>query len=194
MKKFDQNASQKLIFFVIIALMLISAFSGAVMVMASVNANNDEVQINTDTTPPTIIDHSPTSDNVSVNASIQVTFSEAMNETSVEDAFSIHPSVDGSFDWNENEMLFISDDNLSYNTTYSITLKEEASDLAGNNLESSFSWQFTTESQTVSPSPSSSPSPLAPILISNVSSVNITTNSATIAWLNMESNQETTFR
>ena len=187
----------KFVSVLLMALLLFSIFSFVVIAPTDVNisdtATSDDPLIPIDTTPPAVIDHSPAGNNVSVNASIRITFSEAMNEPSVEDAFSIRPAVDGSFNWHGNEMTFFQD-NLSYNynTTYCVTIKEEAADLAGNNLESSYRWEFTTESQeTISPSPSPSPSPLPspspapqiPILISNVSAVNITTNSATITWI-----------
>jgi hypothetical protein len=178
----NRELKRKIISFLIIALMLSSVFSGAVMVLASVNttindtSTDDEARIDTDTAHPTIIDHSPTSDNASVNASIQVTFSEAMNETSVEDAFSIHPSVVGSFDWDGNVMNFIPDI-LSYSAAYDISINEEASDLAGNSLESSYSWEFTTKSQDQDiDADTKSP------IISDVSTVNIITNSTTITW------------
>ena len=72
----NTELKRKIISFLIIALMLSSVFSGAVMVLASVNttindtSTDDEAQIDTDMAHPTIIDHSPTSGNVSVNASI----------------------------------------------------------------------------------------------------------------------------
>ncbi len=186
MKQTERKA--KIASFVIITLMLTSAFSGSVMVMASVNSSVNTtvtaVEAPIDTTQPTIIDYTPTGDNVSVNVSIQVTFSEAMNETSVECAFSLHPSVDGIFNWHGNEVTFIPD-YLAYNTTYSITIKGEATDLAGNGLESSYSREFTTESQghedTISPSPF--PSPPISILISCISAISVTANSTTITWM-----------
>jgi len=97
-----------------------------------------------DTTPPEIIDHSPIGNNVPIDTKISVTFSEAMNKTSVQNAFSISPYVSGSFSWDKNTMFFIPDFNLSYNTTYTITIGTEAEDLAGNNLEAVYSWNFTT--------------------------------------------------
>ena len=104
-----------------------------------------------DTTPPTIIAHSPIGDNVSIDTKIRVTFSEAMNQTSVQNAFTISPIVSGSFSWNNNTMFFTPDSNLSYNTTYTVTIGTGAEDLAGNNLEAEYSWVFTTGSKYNSP-------------------------------------------
>ncbi|MCL7413497.1 MAG: DUF1349 domain-containing protein, partial [ANME-2 cluster archaeon] len=46
-----------------------------------------------DVTPPSIIDKTPTGANISVSTQISVTFSESMNTTSVDSAFSTNPSV-----------------------------------------------------------------------------------------------------
>ncbi|RLF35092.1 MAG: hypothetical protein DRN03_05755, partial [Thermoplasmata archaeon] len=104
-------------------------------------------QLNVETTPPTIINHSPEGTNVPVSTIITVTFSEAMNKTSAEGSFSISPSVSGSFSWDGNKMIFTPDSELEYETTYNVIISEEAKDLAGNNLESAHSWNFTTTSK-----------------------------------------------
>jgi parallel beta-helix repeat protein len=97
-----------------------------------------------DTTPPTIIAHLPTGTSVPVGTTISVTFSEAMNHTSVANAFSLSPSVIGSFSWDDNAVTFTPDSDLSYETTYAVTIDTRAEDLAGNNLEGLYTWQFTT--------------------------------------------------
>jgi parallel beta-helix repeat protein len=97
-----------------------------------------------DTTPPTITAHLPTGTSVPVGTTIVVTFSEAMNQTSAENAFSLSPSVTGSFSWIDNIMTFTPDSDLSYETTYAVTIDTSAEDLAGNNLEELYTWQFTT--------------------------------------------------
>ncbi|HHF53439.1 MAG TPA: DUF5123 domain-containing protein, partial [candidate division WOR-3 bacterium] len=124
-----------------------------------------------DTTPPTITASSPTGENVSIDTTISVTFSEAMNKTSAEGAFSISPSVSGSFSWDGNKMIFTPDSNLAYNTTYTVNISTSAEDLAGNNLESPYSWQFTTIEEDTTPP-----------VISNIQTSYITSNSATITW------------
>jgi len=76
---------------------------------------------------------------------INVTFDEAMNPASVEDAFSIDPDVAGSFSWVGTTMTF-NPDTLAYGTTYTVTIGTGATDLAGNPLGGAFNWDFTTES------------------------------------------------
>lgn len=97
-----------------------------------------------DTTPPTMTAHSPTGTSVPTDTIITATFSKAMNTSSTESALSISPSVSGSFSWDENKMIFTPDSDLDYETTYTVTISTEAKDLADNNLEYPFSWQFTT--------------------------------------------------
>ena len=97
-----------------------------------------------DATPPTITGNTPTGNNEPVTSRITVTFSEAMNQTSVESAFSTSPSIAGSFSWSGNNMTYIPGSKLHFNTTYNVTIRTDAMDLAGNML-SSYNWQFTTQ-------------------------------------------------
>jgi len=107
------------------------------------------------TPPPIVINCSPIGSVVPVGTMIRVTFSGEMNRTSVEDAFSIVPVVNGSFRWSNNTLIFIPD-YLEYGTGYNITIKGNAKDSAGSYLDGNgngiaegspiddFSWQFTT--------------------------------------------------
>ncbi|MEA3324277.1 MAG: cohesin domain-containing protein, partial [Euryarchaeota archaeon] len=97
-----------------------------------------------DTTPPTITDSSPTGTGVPVTTDVTVTFDEAMNQTSAEDAFSIEPDVTGVFIWSENTMSFNLGEDLADNTTYDVTISTDAKDLAGNALADPSTWNFTT--------------------------------------------------
>lgn len=94
--------------------------------------------------PPTIIDNSPTGSEVTVDSKIKVTFNEPMDTMSAESAFSISPSIDGVFNWANNKMIFSPNEALDYNTKYTITINTNAKDLEDLNLESIFTWQFTT--------------------------------------------------
>ncbi|MDL5502120.1 MAG: Ig-like domain-containing protein, partial [Candidatus Methanoperedens sp.] len=67
-----------------------------------------------------------------------------MNQSSVQSAFLNSPNTTGSFSWSGNNMIYIPNSNLSYFTTYNVTVKSDAMDLAGNNMQSSYTWQFTT--------------------------------------------------
>ena len=104
----------------------------------------EEVSFIIDTTPPTVIDHTPTGTDVPVITTINVTFSEPMNKSSVQSAFSISPPVSGSFSWSGNKMIFTPYSDLVYNTTYNVIIGTGAMDLACNHLESPYSWNFAT--------------------------------------------------
>lgn len=97
-----------------------------------------------DTSPPIIITHSPTGNNVPVDTQIKVTFNESMNISSSQYAFSTLPSTAGSFSWSGNNMTYTPNTNLNQGTTYNVTVRTDAKDIAGNNMLSSYSWQFVT--------------------------------------------------
>ncbi|MFH1230942.1 MAG: Ig-like domain-containing protein [Planctomycetota bacterium] len=104
-----------------------------------------------DTIPPTVLSVSPLDNgtNVSVSGNISVEFSETMNQSTAQSAFSIVPPVAGEFSWSNNyTMTFNPTDNLSYNTHYIVTVSTEATDLAGNHMAVQYQWSFTTQLDT----------------------------------------------
>ena len=105
-----------------------------------------------DRIPPLVISTTPTGINVSISSRINVTFSEAMNKSTAESAFSTFPAITGSFSWSGNNMTYIPVSNLAYNTTYNITVGTGAKDVAGNNMISSYTWPFTTSRDMTPPS------------------------------------------
>ena len=118
-----------------------------------------------DTTPPTITAVLPEDGATDVPASttISATFSEAMNKTSTEAAFSITPTLAGAFSWDGNTMTFTPDAYLAYSTGYTVTIAATATDLAGNGLDGNengtaegsptddYNWSFTTGIDTTPP-------------------------------------------
>lgn len=99
-----------------------------------------------DTIRPQIDSHSPISDAVDVpwNSIINMSFTENMDHNSVENAFSITPSITGNFSWEGNNLTFIPEGELSTATLYTVTIDSIAMDTAGNTLTSDYTWQFTT--------------------------------------------------
>jgi hypothetical protein len=67
-----------------------------------------------------------------------------MDQSVVESAFSITPTVEGMFVWKNNKIVFDPFTNLSYNTTYEVTVTTSATDVAGNPIEDTYYWNFTT--------------------------------------------------
>ena len=111
-----------------------------------------------DTTPPTVSSTSPSNGatNVPVTIDIEITFSEDMDKTATEGAFSISPCVAGTKSWPANNILrFDPGSDLAYITSYTVTISTAAKDLAGNNMEAEHSFSFTTEADTTPPTVSS---------------------------------------
>lgn len=96
---------------------------------------------------PLIIDYKPTGCNVSISTHIEVTFNEPMNTSTVEDSFSISPSITNvTYIWDDdNTTVLINSTILVPGTTYSITISGNSTDKNGNTLGTPFSWNFTTK-------------------------------------------------
>ena len=101
-----------------------------------------------DIVAPTVTSVSPAdqAEDVDVDTTISATFSEAMDQDSVEAAFSVD-GVTGTFTWAGNKITFTPGSDLAYETIYTCTINTDATDAAGNNLEENFVWEFTTEAK-----------------------------------------------
>jgi len=94
--------------------------------------------------PPAVTAAAP-SQQAAISDSVTVTFNESMDPQSAENAFSIAPSVDGSFSWTgEATLVFAPAAMLDAQTTYTVTIAATAADLAGNTLQKAYSWSFST--------------------------------------------------
>jgi len=112
-----------------------------------------------DPAPPTITGWYPTGSDVLVDSSIYIGFSESMDASSTESAFSISPTVPGSFSWSGNTIIiFDPTTDLAYSTEYTVTINGTAMDsTAGKSLDGNgngiaegspaddYTWSFTTE-------------------------------------------------
>ncbi len=94
---------------------------------------------------PVVIRTSPKGSGISVHTNINITFNKQMNKQSVEDAFSINPSVTGIFNWEGNKVIFTPDMPLAYQTKYTVTLSQVATDLGDLTLPVVLKFSFTTE-------------------------------------------------
>ena len=95
---------------------------------------------------PTVMRPSPIGANVSLNTSVEVAFSEPMDQTSLREAFSIYPNVDGSLQWSStnNTLSFSPSNQWIPSTNYSVTIKSNATDVGGKHMQYNYSWGFTT--------------------------------------------------
>jgi len=109
----------------------------------------------------TVTANTPTGTDVAVSTVITATFSEAMNQTSVEAAFSISPAVNGSLGWDGDMVTFTPDADLAYSTAYEVTIGAGAEAMAGNALAADCVWSFTTvaEAGTIAPTVTATLSP-----------------------------------
>jgi hypothetical protein len=100
-----------------------------------------------DTTPPIVIGTSPTS-GVPVNSTISVTFSKAMDPTTITaTSFTLAQGttpVQGTVTYAGTTASFKPASDLAPNTAYTATITTAVTDLAGNHLQNAFKWTFTT--------------------------------------------------
>jgi hypothetical protein len=98
---------------------------------------------------PHMVSHVPDDGdvNVSVGTTIEATFSEAMDHASTENAFTVSPSVSGTFSWSlgDTVMTFTPDSNLDYGTLYTVNVTTAAQSQGNENLDKNYGWGFTTE-------------------------------------------------
>lgn len=106
-----------------------------------------------DTEAATVTSTSPAKDavDVAVNSAVSVTFSEAMDASTVttgtgslKDAG--NNAVAGTVSVSGNTFTFTPSSNLAYSTVYSATLTTAMKDVSGNALASDYTWNFTTGS------------------------------------------------
>jgi len=101
-----------------------------------------------DATPPTVVSTDPTdgASDVPINASIQVTFSEPMDQSATQVALSFDPNVSCNLSWDPTGTILSCNPttNLITDTAYNVTVDTGAQDLAGNPLQATFTFGFTT--------------------------------------------------
>ncbi|KYK26867.1 MAG: hypothetical protein AYK23_02525 [Candidatus Proteinoplasmatales archaeon SG8-5] len=81
---------------------------------------------------------------VEIERVVTVTFSEEMNQTVTENAFVISGDITGTFSWSGFNLTFTPSQGFEYQTYYTVTIGETASDVAGNTLEAPYVFSFTT--------------------------------------------------
>ena len=107
-----------------------------------------------------VINPEDTSRNVPISIQVSATFTEAMDQASVEDAFSFTVDdqvVSGLFQWDGGKMVFIPEQDLRYNSTYRVRIAGSASSELGAGLDANGNgisegtpgddlvWEFRTE-------------------------------------------------
>lgn len=99
---------------------------------------------------PTISSHIPLDSEMLVftDSKIQVSFSEVMDSESISsNSFVVkngNDAVSGTFTYEDKTVLFVPDNTLEVNTTYTCVLTTEIKDLASNKLTNELEWSFAT--------------------------------------------------
>jgi hypothetical protein len=103
---------------------------------------------NADTTPPTVVSTSPAngSAGIDINSPITVTFSEAMDPTTIDNTTFTVNGVSGTVTYNPatTSVTFMPSAQLSSGTAYTATISGSVKDVAGNAMTTPASWTFTT--------------------------------------------------
>ena len=96
--------------------------------------------------PPKVVSFHPENGaiNTALNTNITVSFSKPVDRSSVESAFNISPTVNGSFLWVDDTLIFRPGEGLKKNVTYTVTISTDAKDRWGNSLIFSFQFSFAT--------------------------------------------------
>ena len=83
---------------------------------------------------------------VSVASTLAVTFSQAMNISSVQSAFSTTPATTGSYAWTSGNtvMTYTPSSNMAGNTLYAVRIESTATDANGLGIQGAFESRFTT--------------------------------------------------
>ena len=124
------------------------------------NARTVQAAFRLDTLAPTIVDRSPEGASPT-DVTIRVRFSEAVNQSSAEAAFSLTDgsrtwhAADGSLVWATDGMsfTFVPTGRLGAGRTYQVRMAGSLTDEAGNPMGQDAAWQFST------------PAPVSPVLL-----------------------------
>jgi hypothetical protein len=130
--------------------------NGVTFAAVNVQSGTYRATYTADSTPPAVSGTVPAAGATGVPTStpISATFSEVMNRSATQAAFSLVPSVSGAFTWNGagTTMTFTPTAPLAASTSYTANVSTEATDLAGNPLQGAATWSFTTAAVTPPPS------------------------------------------
>lgn len=95
--------------------------------------------------PPKLVERTPIGGTHPVTTSIDLTFNVEMDRMSFPDAFSIEPSVKGTFLWDDLNVSFIPDEDLEGDTEYRVSIAPDAKDIHGRELSREVEFEFRTE-------------------------------------------------
>ncbi|MFH1137495.1 MAG: Ig-like domain-containing protein [Pseudomonadota bacterium] len=107
-----------------------------------------------DQEPPIVTSTTPAAGavGVAVNSVVYVVFSEEMKASTINTAsFAINNGVTGAVSYSGTTAVFTPDSPLVNGVTYTAAISTDVKDLAGNNMTTEYSWNFTTISDAAPP-------------------------------------------
>ncbi len=116
--------------------------------VVNMSASHTETFLQTDTTRPSVEDTIPAKDSVGVRleARVTITFSEPMNRTATEGAIGVVGYRVGDFEWSvDGRSVSFAILDARYGETYFVTVRDTATDLAGNRLSTTYLFAFDVE-------------------------------------------------
>jgi len=84
--------------------------------------------------------------NVDTNTNISITFDQEVDHASAQSKFSLSPTINGTFSWNGNTMIFNPYLSLNYSTKYTISIASGVKSIYGLDSKQTFTSQFITRS------------------------------------------------
>lgn len=116
-------------------------------VVAGCGSGNSTATVTVDTAAPIVSLTAPlnAATGVALNANVTAVFSEAMDTASITTVtFTLTPSVSGAVTYLGNTATFNPTSDLAASTSYTATVSTGVKDLAGNVLDTTKTWTFTT--------------------------------------------------
>lgn len=94
---------------------------------------------------PGVKSTSPSGSGVLVDSNIVVEFNQPMDRQSVEESFSVDPSVSGMYSWDgDSKLVFDPENVLTKNSRYSVRISKDAKASDGSNIEEEIGFEFVT--------------------------------------------------
>lgn len=94
---------------------------------------------------------SPNSKNLGIGSSIQITFNQPVETKSAESHFTITPPIAGNFSWNNRTLTFKPTQELSYSTTYTVSVSKGVEAVHGLELQNTYTTSFSTKAAPIPP-------------------------------------------
>jgi len=116
--------------------------------VVNMSTTHMETFVQTDATPPRVVDTIPAPYSVGVRfgSRVTITFSELMNRTATEAAITVVGYRLGDFEWSaDGQSVSFAILDARYGETYFVTVRDTATDLAGNRLSNTYLFAFDVD-------------------------------------------------